>query len=205
MPDKYNKIPFRTLSKIRNKAPSYPVSENFDRRDGYYGDEDEYGRGYRNIIIYVQNGLAGQTELFRAVVQTLFLVQKEVKRKYFIFIVGFGETSGLQHENKYFEMGYINDELATGQIVKVMDRISGNRRCERAVIPELFPEKGIRGKYNVKRDDFLIILGKKNEVFFQNTLEDKITTTIKKHILLIEVDNDTLNYVYMPGLMNYSS
>ena len=50
-------FPNYLIQKISRDAPTYQISENYGRRGGYYGDSEEYGKSYKSICIYVQNGL----------------------------------------------------------------------------------------------------------------------------------------------------
>ena len=115
MPDIKYRIPSNIIRKIRNNAPSYTSSENYGRRGGYYGDSDEVARSYKGICIYVQNGLADKTDLFKVIVKAIFKIQRSNARKYPLLVFGFGDSEILQHENKYFKLGYTNRILCKTQ------------------------------------------------------------------------------------------
>ena len=88
-------------------------------------------------------------------------------------------------------------------------RISGNNTVREAIIPELFPKTDIRslysGKTKIENDDLLIIIGGKNEVFFSEDLKNKIKLSIKKHILLVEIENKNVNCFFKPKELNFSN
>ena len=84
------KFPSRLIHKINQNAPSYQTSENYGRSGGYYGGSEEYGRSYKSISIYVQNGLYDQIELFKEISKSIFKIQSNNKRKYPLLVFGFG-------------------------------------------------------------------------------------------------------------------
>ena len=72
-------FPSRLIHKISQNAPSYQTSENYGRSGGYYGGSEEYGRSYKSISIYVQNGLYDQIELFKEISKSIFKIQSNNK------------------------------------------------------------------------------------------------------------------------------
>ena len=96
-------FPNYLIQKISRDAPTYQISENYGRRGGYYGDSEEYGKSYKSICIYVQNGLCNETELFKIIAKSIFKIQSNNRRKYPLIVFGFGNTFNLQHENKFFD------------------------------------------------------------------------------------------------------
>ena len=193
-------FPNYLIQKISRDAPSYQISENYGRRGGYYGDSEEYGKSYKSICIYVQNGIGNETELFKSIAKAAFKIQSSNKRKYPLILFGFGNTSNLQHENKFFDFGYISDKHKVNRVAETMSRISGNNTVTKAIIPELFPKVDIRslysGKIKIDDDDLLIIVGKKNEVFFDKKIEFKLKNKIRKRILFVEICKDNIHWQY---------
>lgn len=202
-------IPNRILRKIKRATPSYSSGGSSIRSPGIYTESGEYSSGYKNIIIYVQNGLSEKNDLFLKIAKSIFKIQSNNSRKYALLIFGFGNTKNLQHENKYFDFGYINDAYNDHKIVRTISRISGNNKVNKAIIPELFPKTDIRslyhGKTKVKRDDLLIIIGNKGEVFFSKDIRDKIKTRIRKRMLLVEIENENTDYIFKPREVNFSN
>jgi hypothetical protein len=192
------KIPGQIILKLKNAAPSYDVSENYGRRMGFYGDADESASGYKSVCIYVQNGLSEQKDLFREVARGIFKIQIENRRKYPLVVFGFGQAIHLQHEGKYFDFGFLNDSTNVSKVAEAISRISGSVNCNPAIIPELFPITDIRslysGKTRIERGDLLIIIGREHEIFFIDTLQDKLTPGLKKQILLVEIANESVSY-----------
>jgi len=199
------KFPSRLIHKINQNAPSYQTSENYGRSGGYYGGSEEYGRSYKSISIYVQNGLYDQIELFKEISKSIFKIQSNNKRKYPLLVFGFGETEHLQHEKKYFDLGYANSWHDANKIAETIARISGNKRVNNAIIPELFPKADIRslygGKTKIEQDDLLIIIGKKDEVLLDENLKKKISLRINKlmkRTLLVQINNNDVTFNFRP-------
>jgi len=192
------KFPPQLILKFKNNAPTYDVSENYERRSGYYGDSDETAVGYKSVCIYVQNGLADYLDLFKEIARGLFRIQSEHQRKFPLVVFGFGNTNHLQHEHKYFDFGYLNDYMAVIKVAEVIARASGTIQCNPTIIPELFPKTDIRslyyGKTSIERGDLLVIIGRVNEIFLNETLEDKITGRLRRQILLVEISQDNVSF-----------
>jgi len=204
---KYNKIPNSIIRKIKREAPSYTYGESFGRYNGIHSESNEYTRSYKSIIIYVQNGLSDKFDLFIIIAKAIFKIQENNYRKYPLLVLGFGHTNNLQHEKKYFDFGYQCDAFNVKKVAETISRISGNTKITKAVIPELFPKTDIRslytGKIKIDSDDLLIIIGRKNEVFFSEDLRNKIKRNIKKHIFLVEIENGNVNYIFKPKELNF--
>ena len=188
--------------KIRNEAPSITVSENYGRSGGYYGDEDIETRGYRAVLIYIQLGLAGNIDLFLNTARLVLSVQKGACIRYPLVPLGFGTGNKLIHEGKYFDLGFSNDYANDFKIAETLMRISGNEVGNiPSIIPELYPKAGIRnlygGKARVDESDLLVFIGKKNEVAFSSVLGPKINSRIKRHILLVEIEEDKTNWNFI--------
>ena len=139
-------------------------------------------------------------ELFKSIAKAAFKIQSSNRRKYPLIVFGFGNTSNLQHENKFFDFGYISDKHNVNIVAETMSRISGNNTVTKAIIPELFPKVDIRslysGKIKIDDDDLLIIVGKKNEVFFDKKIEFKLKNKIRKRILFVEICKDNIHWQY---------
>jgi len=191
-------FPAKIILKLTHAAPSYAVTENYGRRMGFYGDADETASGYKSICIYVQNGLSEYNDLFKEVARGIFRIQSENRRKYPLIVFGFGKTNHLQHVGKYFEMGFLNDSMKVAKIAEETSKISGSVSCNPAIISELYPKPGLRslytGKTRIENEDLLIIIGRENEVFFNDTLQDKLTHSLKKRILLVEIGKESASY-----------
>ncbi len=189
-----NKIPISILSKIERQKPSYSIG-------------NDYASSYKSVIIYVQNGLAAEVELFKTIAKAIFTIQKSGSRKYPLLVFGFGDTEYLQHESKYFDFGYVNDSSNINKVAETISRISGTGIVRRAVIPVLFPKTDVRslyhGKINVENDDMLIVIGSKDEVFFLCGLKNRIKSNIKKHILLVEIGNENIKYIFKPQELKF--
>ena len=201
------KIPSQIILKLKNAAPTYVVSENYGRRIGHYGDSDESASGYKSICIYVQNGLAEYIDLFKEIARGIFRIQIENQRKYPLIVFGFGKSSYLQHENKHFDFGFLNDSQNVIQISEAISSISGYTLSNPAIINELFPQTDIRsvyyGKIKIEIDDLLIIIGRKDEVYFNINLKNKIDSRIRRHILLVEIEETNVNYLLNPSELKF--
>ena len=198
-------FPKNMINKIRSDAPLYQTTENYGRSGGYYGDSEDYGRSYKSICIYVQNGLESEMELLKVLSKAIFKIQASNKRKYPLLIFGFGNTEYLQHKNNHFMLGYLNSWHYATKIAETIARISGNKPVKNAIIPELFPNTDIRslygGKTKIEQDDLLIIIGKKDEVLLDENLKKKISLRINKlmkRTLLVQINNNDVNFIYKP-------
>ena len=207
-------FPSRLIHKISQNAPSYQTSENYGRSGGYYGGSEEYGRSYKSICIYIQNGLSNEIELFKVISKAVFKIQCDNKRKYPLLVFGFGKTEFLQYEKKYFDFGYTNSWHNANSVAEAISRISGTEKVEMAIMPELFPKTDIRslyyGKTKIEPDDLLIIIGKKDEVSLDENLKKKNSHRInklKKRTLLVEIltKNVCFNYKPMELFLNNKS
>ena len=207
-------FPKNMINKIRSDAPLYQTTENYGRSGGYYGDSEDYGRSYKSICIYVQNGLESEMELLKVLSKAIFKIQRNNKRLYPLLVFGFGDTEFLQHEKKYFDFGYVNSWHNANKIAETISRISGTKKVEMAIISELFPKTDIRslyyGKTKIEPDDLLIIIGKKDEVSLDENLKKKNSHRInklKKRTLLVEIltKNVCFNYKPMELFLNNNS
>lgn len=191
-------IPSRILRKLIRNAPTYAVSENSGRSGAYFGGYDECASSYKSICIYVQNGLGDYAEVFQSIAKSVFRIQAGSKRQYPLLVFGFGRSHNLQHEKKYFPLGFVNSAGNWHEIAETISRVSGITPCNLAIIPELYPKTDIRslyhGKTNIDKDDLLIIIGRKSEVCFDVNLEPRMKPSLMKQILLVEIDNDEVVY-----------
>ncbi|MFC2129986.1 hypothetical protein ACFLSQ_00980 [Bacteroidota bacterium] len=186
---------------LKRNAPSSTFSENYGRRSGYYGDSDEETKGYKAILIYIQLGLSGYDELIREIVFLILKVQNDYVGKYPIIPAAFGKGNDFIHEKKSFKMGFYNDRQLDTKISKVIKNLSGKYKSDvPAIIPNFFLKTDIRslyhGKIKFEKDDLMVIIGKKDEVFFNEQLQVKFKSWMKKRILFVEIDYDKVNWNY---------
>ncbi|ALO17450.1 hypothetical protein L21SP5_03857 [Salinivirga cyanobacteriivorans] len=192
-------IPYRILSDLKYYAPSF--SKEGDSRGYGYDEYEETYRSYKSVLVLVQKGLANYSDVFSAVADTIIKIQEEPGRKYPIIVASFGDKEHLEHEGKYFEMGYMYDRYQDTEIAKCMSQLSTEEEVCPATIPELFPKTDLRSLYDGKStlpdEDILIIVGKKNEVFFHSNLKEKIIRRSKERCtLLVEIDANDVNWVF---------
>ncbi|NOZ45162.1 MAG: hypothetical protein GXO79_00095 [Chlorobi bacterium] len=201
MGDEY-KIPRNLIRKIISKAPCFSSGENFNRYPGVITEGHETNCQYNNVILYIQNGHKGKFDFFESLLKDIAKIQSSRARKYRLFIFGFGNSKELQHEDKYFELRGNNIILKKKEIIDVLENITTDNKCSEAIIPALFPKSQGRNFYTnrtkINREDLLIIIGNKDEVYFNETLKSQLKLSIRKHILLIEFDNNTINYIFYP-------
>lgn len=195
------------IRKIKQTAPSYSID---GYRRGYYGGGDEEtSSSFESVLIYIQKGLGGYDELIKQVVRLIFKVQKDGTRKYPLIPMSFGDEPKLTHEGKYYDLGYLNDAYNDIKITKTLVRLSGTEKTDNAIIPELFPKTDTRslytGKTRVTENDLLVIIGKKDQVFFEQSLEPKLIIKIKKHILFVEIEEDNINWIYKNYLPEFKN
>lgn len=187
------KPPKNLISKLRHNAPSGSISENFGRTVGYFGDSDDETKGYSAILIYIQLGLSESKELILEVVRLILSVQKDYRKKYQIIPAAFGKGKDFIHKKKYFNMGSYNDSQLDTKIVEEIRTLSSKKKSDvPAILPDFFPKTDIRslyyGKTKFDKSDLMVIIGKKDEVFFAEHLQDKMTLSVKKRILFVEID-----------------
>jgi hypothetical protein len=187
--------------KIRRDAPSSTLSENYGRTGGYYGDEDEETSGYSAVMIYVQLGLQDYYDVILEAVRLVLKVQLGYRKKYPIVISAFGKGIEFIHEGKYFEMGYMNDKFSDTKIAEKLKLLSSKDTSETpAVIHKLFPKTDMRslygGKTRFEQNDFMVIIAKKGELIFANELELLLKQSVKKRILVLEIDEKNVFWNY---------
>ncbi len=197
------KFPPRIILTLQSNAPNYDVSENYGRRGGYYGDSEESGSGYKSICIYVQNGLAKYVDLFREVARGVLKVQSNNMRRYPLLVFGFGNPDFLQHEKKFFDFGYLGDIQSSNIVADTIARVSGPDPASPAIIPELYPRKGMRipylGKTKIEREDLLVIIGKEKEVLINEAFKSLITGKLRKQILKVTICDEQVVFEIKPS------
>ena len=186
------KVSNKLINKIIRKAPTYISGGKYSLRS--YGYDDEYSTSYKSVIIYIQNGLNNNHELFKEIFKAIIKIQKGGNRKYQLLVFGFGDTDKLQHENKFFDFGYINDKYNIDKVIETISRLSGSQVIkEIAIIPELFPKTDARslytGKIKVDDQDLLIIIGNKEKTIFAEKLKRKLKMSIRKHIMFADINS----------------
>ncbi len=185
------KPPQSLIRKIKQTAPTH----------SFEGDgREETSSSFECVLVYIQSGLGDKKELVKEDVKLILKVQKGGCRKYPLIPMSFGKESILTHDRKYFDLGYINDAYNDNKITEVLVRLSSTQKVNEAIIPELYPKTDIRslytGKTRVTGDDLLVIIGVKDQVSFEQSLEAKLKLKIIKHILFVEIDNDKINWIY---------
>jgi len=202
-------IPNRIIRKIKSKAPCFSYGENFNRYPGVITEGHETGCQYKNVVIYIQNGHNNKKDFFEKLIKGISKIQSSQSRKYRLFIFGIGNSKQLQHNGKYFDLNYPNIKSQKKKIIEVFSEISQNKKCSKAIIYELFPKSQGKNFYTsrtkINKDDLLIIIGNKNEIFFNEDLKSQLKISIKKHILLIEFNNKEVNYTFYPKELNFNN
>lgn len=189
------------MNKIRDKAPSVDSTEGAGRRFGYYEDYDEAGRGYSSILFYVQLGLAEYKDLIHEIAKLIIYVQSGYSRRYTIIPAAFGKGRDFVSDKKYFDMAYSTSYLAHEKIAGTIAKLSGGEASDvPAVIPAFFQKTDARslyyGKTQFERNDLMIILGKKGEVFFDAKLENSFRSDMKKRVLFVEIDDENVKWIF---------
>lgn len=192
------KPPQSLMRKIKQTAPSRSIDG--DRRGYYGGGYEETFSSFESVLVYIQKGLGNYSELTKEIAKLILKVQKGGGRKYPLVPMSFGNEQTLTHERKYFDLGYTNDSYNDIKISEALIRLSTTKKVNQAVIPELFPKTDIRslysGKTRVTDKDLLVIIGKKDQVYFDPSTEPKLKLTIKKHILFVEIDSGDIQWHY---------
>lgn len=195
------KPPSSLLSKIKFEAPRISKNSDYDR-------SEESSKGYRTVLIYIQKGLGKYKDLILNTVRLILNVQRGAGIRYQLVPFGFGNSDKLIHEGKYFDLGFTNDLLNDFKIAETLQRISGNEPITTpSIITELYPRAGMKslygGKTRIDNNDLLVIIGKKDNVAFASELESKITSIIRRHILFVEIDNNTIIWNFKLQNLNY--
>ena len=193
--DKKFKSPGSFHYKVMRGAPTVVVSEN--RRYGY---KDEVTQAYGGVVIYIQKGLKKYYDLILSTVKVITNTQSGSNKPYLLVPTSFGWGDSLHNENTYFKLGYINDYLRNPKIAETIADLSGDEKCKSpAIISKLFPKTDIRslyhGKTSVTRNDLLVIIGKKGEVFFSQYIKSKING-LRQKILFVEIDGNSINWIF---------
>lgn len=202
-------IPKRIIRKIKSKAPCFSYGENFNRYSGVVSEGHETSCQYKNIIIYIQEGHYEKKDFFEKLIKGISKIQSNRSKKYRLFIFGIGNSKQLQHNGKYFELNYSKIKSQKEKIIEELSEISQNKKCSKAIIYELFPKSQGKNFYTsrtkINKEDLLIIIGNKNEVFISENLKSELKISIRKHVLLIEFDKNELNYIFYPKELNYNN
>lgn len=192
------KPPQLLASKIKQDAPTRTVEA--DRRGYYGGGYDETYASFESVLIYIQKGLANYSELIENVVRLALQVQQESSRKYPLIPMSFGKEEELTHDGKYFDLGYANDSYNDTKITDALKKLSTAKPANPAIIPQLFPKTDKRslyhGKIKATYEDLLIIIGKKGQVYFDESLKHKLKKSMRQRILFVEIDEDNINWIY---------
>lgn len=195
------KPPTNLRNELRRNAPSSTLSENYGRSGGYFGDYDEETVGYSSILIYIQLGLAEHYDIILEVVRLMLSIQSGYEKKYSLLPAAFGTGTDFIHKGKYFDLGYMTDNLLATKIAEALRDLSGTGKSEiPAILPEFFPKTDMRSLYSGKtsfdKKDFMVIIARKGEWVLAEHLQDKITYDFKKRILLVEIDEEAVNWKY---------
>lgn len=196
---------FRYL--FRN-SPIITVSENDGRQAGYFGGYDITTRGYLNVIIFIQKGLGRYNNLIQEIVDSVLKMQREISKEYYLLPLSFGWKEPLHHNKKYFSLGYRNDWYGREKIANEIISLAGNKMCKLPiVINKLFPKTDIRslyhGKVGIENKDLLIYIGNKDKIYFSPNLKRKITNTLRKQSLMVQIDENMVNWIYRKGIYKF--
>ena len=205
------KLPQLLYKKISDNAPVQTISDGWERgRSNVFGDDiyEESSRAYKNVLFYVQIGLAEEIEIIKKIVDLVLRVQQNSGIKWYLIPTSFGDNTELIYEKKYFEMGYMTDTMNINVIVKVLARLSGkNKIKENAVIPDLIPRKNgkciLRGKSRIDNNDLLVIIGEEGKVYFNQELKNHLKLSIRKHILFVSFGKDEIKYYFGKNLPQF--
>jgi len=194
-----NKMPNRIKQKILRKAPIVTSSVNLGRRFGDFSEYDISSRAYKNILVYIQKGLSTHSELIKGVLKPILQMQSDAAIKYKIIPFTFGISELPFYNGKYFDINYKPSII---KISKVILELSGEKKSQNpAIISKLFPKSTIANSYSggkigiKKKEDILIVIGKKGEVFFNESIKEKVEK-FRKQILFVEIENENVNWYF---------
>ncbi|MCD4817925.1 MAG: hypothetical protein K8S23_04475 [Candidatus Cloacimonetes bacterium] len=202
-----HKMPSKIKLKILKKAPIVTSNENSGRRFGDFTDYDIDSRAYNNVLFYIQKGLSSYSELIKAILKPILQMQLSAAIKYTIIPFTFGIDDEPFYKGRCLNINY---QPSISKISKILLKLSGNKRSQKiAIIPRLFPESTVAnsysgGKTRIKRkEDLLIVIGKKGEVFFDELIREEVEK-YKKQILFVEIENENVDwyfYNYQPEFL----
>jgi len=201
------KMPSSIKRKILRKAPTVSSSESSGRRFGDFSEYDIDSRAYKNILFYLQKGLSSYSELIKGILKPILQMQYEASIEYTIIPFTFGIDDDPFYKGRHFNINY---QMSISNIAKVLLELSGNTKSQNpAIIPRLFPKSTPANSYSggktriKKKEDLLIVIGKKDEVFFGELIREKVEK-FRKQILFVEIENENVNwyfYDYQPKFM----
>lgn len=145
-------------SYIRRNAPSIDrLEERVSRRiEGEVDTGHRDARGYRNVVVYIQQGLGSQDEILLQVLHIVAATQSNYRLKYPVHLFSFGWDNALLHHNGKNHQGSYNVNIS-GWARELCALAGTGRPSSPAVIPSLFPFTDPYGhKHNVEQDDLLI-------------------------------------------------
>ena len=191
------KMPSDVKREILRKAPIVTSSENSGRRFGDFSEYDSDSRGYNNILFYIQKGLSSYSELIEGILKPILQMQSEAAIKYRLIPFTFGIDDEPFYKGRCFNINY---QPSINKIVNVLLELTGDIQSQNpAIIPRLFPKsttanKISDGKTGIKeKEDLLIVIGKKGEVFFDESIREE-TEKFRKKILSVEINNENVEW-----------
>lgn len=191
------KMPSEIKRKILKKAPIVSSSENSGRRFGDFSEYDIDSRAYSNILFYIQKGLASHSELIKNILKPILKIQYAASIKYNIIPFTFGNYDEPFYKGKCFSINY---QPSISKIAKVLLELTGDKNSQNpAIIPRLFPASTAANSYSggktgiKKKEDLLIVIGKKNEIYFEESIKEEVEK-FRKQILFVEIENESANW-----------
>lgn len=175
------------VRKIRERAPTKTISENWGRTGGYYGDSDESTRIYRAVLVYIEQGLGAAQPLFEAVRKVIDKVQPNNVR-YIVIPVAYGDDGQLHHGGRPIP---VHGELrfTAGRVfLETCMKVSGDIAVERPYVPALYPKTDIRslyqGKIAVDRNDLLLFITRTAPLMFAAQAVAKVRRCRKQAVVV---------------------
>jgi len=193
------KMPSTIKRKILRNATIVTSSENSGRRFGDFSEFDIDSRAYKNTLFYIQKGLSSHSELINGILKSILKIQYNASIRYNLIPFTFGNDDEPFYKGKYFDINY---QPSIIKIAKVLLELSGDKKSQNpAIIPRLFPKSTIANSYSggktgiKKKEDLLIVIGKKREIFFDEAIKGEVQK-FRKQILFVEIENENVKWYF---------
>jgi len=200
------KMPSQIKRNILRKAPIVTSSENSGRRFGDFSEYDIDSKAYKNILFYIQKGLSSYPELIKGILKPILQMQSDASIKYKIIPFTFGLDDKPFYKGRCFS---INSKPDISKISNVFLELSGDKKSQNpAIIPRLFPASTAANSYSggktgiKKKEDLLIVIGRKREVFFDESIRKEVEK-FRKQILFVEIENENVNWHFNNSAPKY--
>ncbi len=198
MDDRAIMPPSGLRGRLGRHAPLKTTGENWGRRGGFYGESDSSTRIYRCVLLYIEQGLGGETALFEAIARLLDRVQP-YGYSYNLLPLGYGDGEALVHDRRAIPVRFKIIPSQKNAFLETCAKVAGGAAVDDPVVPSLFPKTDLRslytGKVAVDRNDLLIFVRRAGRLVFSEQATAK-ARRYRRQILDVAVGIDGVEWTY---------